>query len=175
MTTKDGPPQNQQQITDDGAANNAGPPMPELHHNMGLLVSLTEAQLRRLDAALQHQQDTAALLANEKQRLAKEVAAAAAAADRLAGLTARVAAVQRMVQAQQQQQQRPAPDDNGSGSSSQQQQLQLQQLQQEYSSMAAAYPEEYILYSIATAALAQVGGTCYVVVSGLHLCVPVSV
>lgn len=30
--------------------------MPELAHNMGLLVSLTEAQLRRMDAQLQHQQ-----------------------------------------------------------------------------------------------------------------------
>ena len=40
----------------DGAPADAGPPMPELHHNMGLLVSMTEAQLRRMDAQLQHQQ-----------------------------------------------------------------------------------------------------------------------
>jgi len=42
--------------------------MPELAHNMGLLVSLTEAQLRRMDASLQHQQDTATLLAQVRGR-----------------------------------------------------------------------------------------------------------
>ena len=41
--------------------------MPELAHNMGLLVSLTEAQLRRMDASLQHQQDTATLLAQVRE------------------------------------------------------------------------------------------------------------
>lgn len=104
---------------------------------MGLLVSLTEAQLRRMDASLQHQQDTATLLAQEKERLAKEVAAAAAAADRLAGLTARLVQCTRQA---------------GDASSS----VSLQQLLEAYSSMAAAYPEEYIMYSLAAAALAQV-------------------
>lgn len=112
----------------------AGPPMPELNHNMGLLVSLTESQLRRLDAALQHQQDTATLLVQEKERLEKEVAAAAAASQRLNALTSLLQAVQSL----------PA------GSVS------LEQLHAEYASMAATYPEEYILYSLPAAALSQV-------------------
>lgn len=78
-------------------------------------------------------QDTATLLAQEKERLAKEVAAAAAAADRLAGLTSRLAKVR----------QHDAS-------------LSLPQLLQAYSEMAGSYPEEYIMYSLAAAALAQV-------------------
>lgn len=78
-------------------------------------------------------QDTATLLAQEKERLAKEVAAAAAAADRLASLTTRLTQVR----------QHDAS-------------LSLQQLLQAYSEMAGTYPEEYIMYSLAAAALAQV-------------------
>lgn len=78
-------------------------------------------------------QDTATLLAQEKERLAKEVAAAAAAAYRLASLTARLTQVR----------QHDAS-------------LSLQQLSQAYSEMAGTYPEEYIMYSLAAAALAQV-------------------
>lgn len=107
--------------------------MPELAHNLGLLVSLTEAQLRRMDASLQHQQDTATLLAQEKDRLAQEVAAAAVAADRLAALTNKLLQVRNK-------------DTN----------ISLQQLLQAYSDMAVAYPEEYLMYSLAAAALAQV-------------------
>jgi hypothetical protein len=61
------------------------------------------------------------------------VAAAAAAADRLASLTARLTQVR----------QHDAS-------------LSLQQLLQAYSEMAGTYPEEYIMYSLAAAALAQV-------------------
>uniref|UniRef100_A0A383VX19 G-patch domain-containing protein n=1 Tax=Tetradesmus obliquus TaxID=3088 RepID=A0A383VX19_TETOB len=119
----------------DGSAPDTGTaePMPELAHNMGLLVSLTEAQLRRLDAALQNQQDTAALLAQEQSRLQQEVAAAAAAARRMQGLAAQLQAVQ----------------DGGS-------RLSLEQLHVQYAAMAAGYPEEYVLYSLPAAALAQV-------------------
>jgi tuftelin-interacting protein 11 len=77
-------------------------------------------------------QDTATLLNQEKERLAKEVAAATAAADRLAGLTTRLA---------------KARQNDAS--------LSLQQLLQVYSDMAGSYPEEYVLYSLAAAALAQ--------------------
>lgn len=99
---------------------------------MALLVSMTEAQLRRMDASLQHQQDTAALLAQEKERLEQELAAAAAAAKRLNDLTAQLQSVQH-------QQQQPLPV-----------------LQQQYEHMARSYPEEFVLYSISAAALNQV-------------------
>jgi tuftelin-interacting protein 11 len=82
-------------------------------------------------------QDTATLLAQEKARLAKEVAAAAAAADRLAGLTTQLARIQ-------------GQGDSGS--------LSLQQLLGAYTDMATTYPEEYVMYSLAAAALAQVNG-----------------
>jgi tuftelin-interacting protein 11 len=107
--------------------------MPELAHNMGLLVSLTEAQLRRLDAALQHQQDTAALLAQEQSRLQQEVASSASAAQRIQALAAQLQAAQ----------------DSGS-------RLSLEQLHVQYAAMAAGYPEEYMLYCLPAAALAQV-------------------
>lgn len=108
--------------------------MPELQHNMSLLVSLTESQLRRLDASLQHQQDTAALLVQERERLEREVAAATAASQRLNALTSQLQALQ------------SAP----AGSMS------LEQLQADYISMAVSYPEEYVLYSLPAAALSQV-------------------
>lgn len=73
------------------------------------------------------------LCLQEKERLAKEVAAAAAASDRLAGLTARLVKTRQA--------------DTSMG---------LEQLAQAYSSMAQAYPEEYVMYSLAAAALAQV-------------------
>lgn len=37
-------------------------PMPELQHNLALLVDLAEADIARLDARLRHEQDTAAIL-----------------------------------------------------------------------------------------------------------------
>src|SRR5690349_719957 len=108
--------------------------MPELQHNMSLLVILTESQLRRLDASLQHQQDTAALLVQERERLEREVAAATAASQRLNALTCQLQALQ------------SAPADS----------ISLDQLQTEYASMATSYPEEFVLYSLPAAALSQV-------------------
>jgi tuftelin-interacting protein 11 len=106
--------------------------MPELQHNVALLVSLTEAQLQKLDARLQHEQDTATLLAKEKERLQQELEAHTGSLQRLAELTNAVARCQ--VQSK-------------SGG------LTLDQLHATYSALQANYPVEYQLYQLQLAAL----------------------
>ncbi len=64
------------------AENEAGDkvPMPELQHNLQLLVDLAESNIRTLDNKLRHEQDSATLLAREKKRLEDEVRARGAGA-----------------------------------------------------------------------------------------------
>ena len=66
-------------------------PMPELQHNLALLVGMAEAQLQRLDAKLHHDQGTAAILTRERALLEQEVEDRGAAAARLEALAARLA------------------------------------------------------------------------------------
>jgi tuftelin-interacting protein 11 len=106
--------------------------MPELQHNVALLVSLTEAQLQKLDARLQHEQDTATILAKEKERLQQELEAHTGSLHRLAELTQAVARCQ--VQSK------------SAG-------LTLDQLHATYSALQANYPVEYQLYQLQLAAL----------------------
>ena len=50
-------------------------PMPELQHNLRLLVDLAEADIRKIDARLRHAQDTAVLLGREQARGATKLPA----------------------------------------------------------------------------------------------------
>ncbi|GIL44507.1 hypothetical protein Vafri_1959 [Volvox africanus] len=108
-------------------------PMPELQHNLRLLVDLAEAAIQKLDAKLRHEQDTATLLAREKQRLEEEDTRQAKACERLAVVTAEVEAVR------------------GLSASTP-----LGELAEAYGKLRTQYREEYIMYGLSQAALAQV-------------------
>jgi hypothetical protein len=58
---------------------------------------MTEAQLQRLDARLQHDQDTASILAAERKLLEQEVEDRAAATARLEALHSRLQQLQQRV------------------------------------------------------------------------------
>ncbi len=120
------------QQEEEGHAAAGGPPMPELQHNLQLLVDLTEADIRKLDARLQHEQDTATILAKDKQRLETEVERQADALQRLAEVQEEVARWQ------------------VAGA-----QAALPELQSAYSSLKQRCPEEYVLYGLTALALAQ--------------------
>ncbi|KAL6781326.1 hypothetical protein ACKKBG_A10685 [Auxenochlorella protothecoides x Auxenochlorella symbiontica] len=63
----------------DGGGESATPgPMPELAHNLRLLVELAESGIQRLDARLRGEQDSALLLGREAARLEEEARAAQA-------------------------------------------------------------------------------------------------
>lgn len=71
-------------------------PMPELQHNLTLMVDLAEADIQRLDARLRHEQDTATILAKEKQRLQEEAQAQEAQLGRMAAVANELARCQMM-------------------------------------------------------------------------------
>lgn len=48
-------------------------PMPELQHNLRLMVDLAEAEIQQFDRKLRHEKDTMAVLAGEQERLLREV------------------------------------------------------------------------------------------------------
>lgn len=48
-------------------------PMPELQHNLRLMVDLAEAEIQQFDRKLRHERDTMAVLAGEQERLLREV------------------------------------------------------------------------------------------------------
>ena len=49
--------------------------MPELQHNLRLIVDLTEAEIQTLDRKLRQEKDTAVILGREQARLQEEVEA----------------------------------------------------------------------------------------------------
>ena len=49
-------------------------PMPELQHNMRLLVDMTETEIKKVSARIRHAKDTKRLLEREEQRLRREKA-----------------------------------------------------------------------------------------------------
>jgi len=103
-------------------------PMPELQHNIKLLVDLTEADIQRLDAKSRAEQDTAEILAAEAHRLRSEQEASMKAKERLHHIVQQVEAASRMDA--------------------------LTAMYEQYHALHAEYKEDYIMYNLSATALA---------------------
>jgi len=137
-------------VKDESAAGDKTP-MPELQHNLQLLVDLCEAELQKLDAQLRHEQDTATLLARDKARLEAEAEEHAARMERLQHVMTQVASCQEAYAAAA----AGAAGFSASARAPRPVPLTLDQVEAVYSRLAEQYREEYILYNLAAAALAQ--------------------
>ncbi|KAK9819736.1 hypothetical protein WJX72_001760 [[Myrmecia] bisecta] len=108
-------------------------PMPELQHNLRLLVDLAEADIQRIDGKLRHEKDTAVILGREQARLEQEAAAVQQQVERVTTVLQQVERCQ-----------------------SADSRVSLSELEQAYRTLARDYREEYIMYNLAGAAYAQV-------------------
>ena len=107
-------------------------PMPELQHNMRLLVDVAEADIQRIDGKLRHEKDTAVILGREQTRLQGEVEAAAQQMQSLNQILQIVSQCQ-------------------SSDAS----ITTADVEQVYSRLRQRHREEYYMYNLAAAALAQ--------------------
>lgn len=107
-------------------------PMPELQHNMRLMVDVAEADIQRIDGKLRHEKDTAVILGREQTRLQTEVELAAA----------QVQALNQILQTVSQCQSADAS-------------VSITDIEQVYSRLKQKHREEYYMYNLAAAALAQ--------------------
>lgn len=107
-------------------------PMPELQHNMRLLVDVAEADIQRIDGKLRHEKDTAVILGREQARLQGEVEAAAH----------QVHSLNQILQTVRQCQSSDAS-------------ITITDVEQVYSRLKQQHREEYYMYNLAAAALAQ--------------------
>ncbi|CAL8461887.1 g1418 [Coccomyxa elongata] len=119
-------------VVDEAAAGDLVP-MPELQHNLRLLVDLAEADIQRIDGKLRQEKDTAVILGREQRRLQEEVEVARRQVAQAAHVLQEVSRCQ--------------------GADAR---LSLGDLARTYSELQSAYREEYVMYNLAAAALAQV-------------------
>ncbi|GAX75346.1 hypothetical protein CEUSTIGMA_g2790.t1 [Chlamydomonas eustigma] len=117
-------------------------PMPELQHNLQLLVDMCEADIQRLDAKLRHEQDTATLIGREKERLEREEQQQLLDLRRLKRVTEMVESCQVG----------GMDGFNGRGPSGRS----LEELEEVYQELSTSYREEYVMYNLAAAAVVQV-------------------
>jgi len=116
-------------IGEDGVTKSGVIPMPELRHNMKLLVEMAEADIQLLDGKLRQGKDTRLILEREKNRLDIE---AQEAIDAVARVQAVLEAVEALKSSKI---------------------LNFEQSYATFSSLKTTYPEEYRLYKISSAAL----------------------
>lgn len=109
-------------------------PMPELQHNMRLLVDVAEADIQCIDGKLRHEKDTAVILGREQARLQEEVKAAAQ----------QVHSLNQILQTVRQCQSSDASVT-----------ITITDVEQVYSRLKQQHREEYYMYNLAAAALAQ--------------------
>ncbi|KAH7616331.1 putative Septin and tuftelin-interacting protein 1-like protein 1 [Nannochloris sp. 'desiccata'] len=114
---------------EDGVTKAGVIPMPELRHNMKLLVELAETDIQLLDGKLRQGKDTQLILEREKNRLEIEAKEAVDAMTRVQAVLEAVEAVQRS------------------------ETLNIEQAFATFSSLKTTYPVEYQLYKISAAAL----------------------
>ncbi|KAK9812190.1 hypothetical protein WJX73_003418 [Symbiochloris irregularis] len=105
-------------------------PMPELQHNMRLLVDLVEADIRRLDGKLRHEKDTAVILGRDQERLTEEFAEQQRQEQLLAFIHSQLAGCTPS-----------AP---------------LDEVARTFQGLRQSCPEEYVMYNLGAVALAQV-------------------
>lgn len=120
---------NMEQEEDRGEAG----PMPELQHNMRLLLDVAEADIQRIDGKLRHEKDTAVILGREQTRLQDEVTAAQEQVQRLNQILETVSQCQSSDSA-----------------------YSIADVEAIYTALKSRHREEYFMYNLAAAALAQV-------------------
>ena len=120
-------------------------PMPELQHNLQLLVDMCEADIQKLDAKLRHEQDTATLVARERERLVQVEQRQQQELERLEKVMELVRSCQ------------PAAGGaGGRGGAAAVAAPGLEKLEEVYRQLAASYREEYVMYNLAPTAAVQV-------------------
>lgn len=107
-------------------------PMPELQHNMRLLVDVAEADIQRIDGKLRREKDTAVILGREQTRLQEEVTTASQQVQRLNQILQTVSQCQSSDAA-----------------------ITIADVESVYARLKTQHREEYYMYNLAAAALAQ--------------------
>ena len=140
---------------EDGPTVAAGAPMPELRHNMKLLVELAESDIQLLDGRLRQERDTKVILEREKERLSDEVETAVQSAARIALLVDAVDGIRSTDWAAAQMGQSSSSNTNA-----------VLELCSAFTKLRTNYPVEYEMYNIATVAVGTFLPLCVTNLSG---------
>jgi tuftelin-interacting protein 11 len=107
-------------------------PMPELQHNLRLIVDLAEAEIKTVDRKLRHERDTVIIVNKEKERLQKELTSQKHQLDTMEDVLSSIEQIQHHV------------SEGG---------MTLETLADAFKSLKMKYWEEYKLYNLGVIAL----------------------